>query len=298
MLVVSSKTPSRQLQSLAEADSLIEYELANFSISSNQVNQVSIDIDSSFSRKIYKVDLPPGFSKTQLHAELNRTFHPLGISTPALVTFPDQKMQIHLRYEGTIVRTITLNTNQDLVYRRDHASIIVALNDFPDEELTTMLTSFGEPIPIVLSVEHPMQANELQKSLSGRYRRLLYWLQNEENEDLIRKHPSLALRRLKQFEDILPSAHLLLSNGSSSADSENIVSQTDLTYVDARDAFILHEELGKASFLSKLDKLKASPSYPLAIIMGNETTLRWLDEKLPELKKAGVELIPPPKITF
>jgi hypothetical protein len=77
-----------------------------------------------------------------------------------------------------------------------------------------------------------------------------------------------------------------------------MAAQTDLTFIDARKALYLHEKLGKASFLEELNKLKSDQSYSLAIITGNETTLRWLGEKLPELNKAGVELIPPPKINF
>lgn len=297
LFTASDGTPEK-LRSLAQADSLIEYELKSFSIHEQQISRASIEVDSTFSRKVYHIDLPIGFSKTQLHAELNRKFHPLGVSAPAQINFPDQQMQIHLEYKGTIFCTITLNTDSDLVYTRERASIIIAINGFPDDELLNTLTSFGEPIPIVLSVNHPMEANELQKSLAGRFDRILFWLRNDENEDLIQHNPSVALRRLKQFEDILPNARVQLIGSDNSSQVDHIIAQTNLTYVDARDALHLHEKLGKAAFLEELNKLKSSQSYPLAIITGNETTLHWLGEKLPELKKAGVELIPPPKINF
>lgn len=298
MLAITSDKAPQELESLAQADSLIEYELTGFGISRQQISQNSIDIDSAFSRKIYHIDLPAGFSKTQLHAELNRRFHPLGISTPAQVSFTDQQMRIHLEYEGTIFRTITLNTNSDLEYRRERASIMVALTNYPDDELLSTLTSYGEPIPIVLSVDHPMEANELQKSLSGRYPRLIFWLQNDENEDLMQHDPPGALRRLKQFEDVLPNAQLLLVGSSRSSNANTIAARTNLTFIDARNALRLHQELGKGAFLEELNKLASSAPHSLAIITGNETTLKWLGEKLPELKKAGVDLIPPPKTNF
>lgn len=298
MLFTASYGTSEKFQSLAQADSLIEYELKSFSIHEQQIRRSSIEVDSTFSRAIYHIDLPAGFSKTQLHAELNRKFYPLGISTPARISFPDQQMQIHLKYKGTVFRTITLNTDPDLAYTRERASIIIAVDGFPDDELLNSLTSFGEPIPIVLSVSHPMEANELQKSLAGRYDRILFWLINDENEDLIQHNPTMALRRLKQFEDILPNARVQLIGSDNSSQVDNMIAQTNLTYIDARDALHLHEKLGKATFLEELNKLKSSRSYPLAVIKGNETTLHWLGEKLPELKKAGVELIPPPKINF
>lgn len=298
ILFTASDRAPKTLQSFAHADSLIEYEFMSFSIDEQQISRSSVEADSTFSRKIYHVDLPAGFSKTQFHAELNKRFYPLDISTPAQISFPDQQMRIHLKYHGTIFRTITLNTDSDLVYRRDRASIIVAVNEFPDNNLLNTLTSFGEPIPLALSVNHPMEANEFQKSLGGRYARILFWLRNDQNEDLIEHHPSVAMRRLKQFQDILPNAHLLLTGSDNSSDINGMAAQANLTFIDASNALRLHEGLGKDSFLEELNKLKSSQSYPLAIVRGNETTLSWLREKLPELKKAGVELIPPSKINF
>lgn len=298
MLFNVSDSPPAKLQSFAQADSLVEYELRSFSISEQQISRSFVEVDSTFSRKIYHIDLPAGFSKTQLHAELNRRFHSLGISTPARVSFPDRQMRIHLEYKGTIFRTLDLHTDPDLVYNRDRASIIVAIDDFRDDEMLNTLSTFGEPIPIVLPVNHPMEANELQKSLAGRYERILFWLRNDADEDLMQQNPGVALRRLQQFENVLPNAHLLLVGSDNSPESRNMAAQTDLTFIDARKALYLHEKLGKASFLEELNKLKSDQSYSLAIITGNETTLRWLGEKLPELNKAGVELIPPPKINF
>lgn len=296
MLVRTSEEATKHLQSFAGADSLIELELESFRISDQYIQSANIQIDSSFSRKVYYVDLPSEFSKTQLHAELNNRFHPYGISLPARVTFPEGNMQVHLQYKQTIIRTIVLRTDPDLTLQRSSASIVVAFNEQPDEELLNTIANFGEPIPIVLGVQHPMEANELKKTLGGYYNRILYWLQTESNEDLIRHNPTMALRQLKQFEDLLPQANILLFNQADKSNS--IATQTDLTFVNMENALRLHEELGKAAFLEELESLKANQSYPIAIITANETTLSWLEQKLPDLKKAGVILIPPPKTTF
>lgn len=296
LLFAYAREAPRTVHSFAQVDSLIETELAKFSIGIRQVEQSAVQVDSTFSRKIYQVSLPPGFSKTQLHAVLNRQFHPLGISTPAQVTFPDNQMQIHLEYRGTIIRTIELQTDPDLTVQRHPASIILALDEQPDSELLSLLTSFGEPIPLAFEVQQPMEANELQKILSGRYNRLCFWLQSKDNEDLIQSNPSMALRKLKQFEEVLPEANILLF-GTSSGQRE-LLSQTDLTYVDARNAFRLYEEAGKATFLEELNKLKSEQSSSVVIISATETTLNWLNQKLPNLKKAGVTFRPPTKLTF
>ncbi|MCW9708864.1 hypothetical protein [Fodinibius salsisoli] len=297
MLFQTSDGATRHLQSFAEADSLIELELSNFSISKHQIERTSVSLDSSFNRKIYRVDLPEGFSKTQLHAELNQVFHPYGIAMPAKVTFPEQEMQIHLEYKQTVIRTVELRTDADLTLQRNRASIIIAFNELPDVDLLNVISNFGEPIPVVLGVNHPMEANEIRKSLSGRYNRFLFWLQTEDNKDLIRNNPTAALRRMKQFEDILPQADILLANQGRESNN-SIVSETNLSFVKVENALRLHQELGKAAFLEELETLKSDPSFPVAIITGNETTLSWLEQKLPDLKKAGVQIIPPPKTTF
>src|SRR5699024_588638 len=244
-----SDESARQLKSAAQADSLIEQQLQSFSIDRQQIELTTVEAGSSFQRKIYEVALPKAFSKTQLHATLNRSFRPLVVSTPAQVTFPERDINIHLYYKGVIFRTIRLETDADLQLRKNRASIMVLFNEPPDEELLNMLTSFGEPISIVLTSKHPMQANELLKAYRGQYNRLLFWIQNEDHEDLFRLGSATVKRRLNQFENLLPNAHFLLispKNGSS-ASSQKVIAQTSLTFIDARQALQLHQGLGKAS---------------------------------------------------
>src|SRR5699024_6829431 len=132
----------------------------------------------------------------QLHAALNRTFYPMGVSTPGQVLFPERDIHIHLYYNDLVFRTIKLKTDPDLQLPKNRVSIIAAFDEPPDEELRNTLISFGEPIPLVLKVRHPMQANELLKTYSGRYNRLLFWIQNDDQQDLFHSSPTTAKRRL------------------------------------------------------------------------------------------------------
>ena len=295
MLFIAPQVGSQQLTNLAYADSLINRDLTNFNISEQQIRITTNRVDSNLSRKTYHISVPYGFSKTQLHAELNRSFHNYAVETPARVTLPEKDVNIHLTLHGTVVRTIKIETDPDLVLNRNRASILLAFEEMPDNEMINDLTSLGEPFPVVLKVENPLQANEFKKQLTDRYNHLLFWLQNGNDEDLIRANPADAMAKLKQLENVFPGAMMLtFADASSSSSNERVSGQTNLAFVNATDALMLHKELGKASFFEELNKLKSNKIHPMAIITGNATTLSWLREKLPELKKAGVNFVPPP----
>lgn len=297
MLFMSSGKASRQLRNLAQADTLINKELAAFHIKDRQVRVSTINIDSTFSRKIYHIGVPFQFSKTQLHADLNNTFYKYGVRTPAKVSFPEKNVQIELVYHKTVIRTISIQTDPDLVLNQHKINILVVFNEIPDDEIISQLTSLGDPIPIVLTIKSPMEANELAKKLKTRYRHLIFWLQNDNGNDLIKTNPAKAINKLNQLEDIMPEAKMLLFNNQSD-EKPKLVSKTDISFVDASNALMLHEDLGKASFQEELDKLANDPSQSMALVIGNETTVSWLSKKLPELKRAGVDITYPPNTHF
>ncbi|MDZ7682255.1 MAG: hypothetical protein U5J63_11235 [Fodinibius sp.] len=296
MLFTASEEGSRQLRNLAQADSLIQQELAAFNISDEQIRLSSTRIDSSFRRKTYHIGLPYQFSKTQFHAELNSRLHPYGVKTPAQVTFPERNVDIHLLYRGTVIRTLALQTDPELVMNRNHMSLLFVFDQLPKTELINRIANLGEPIPIAIKIENPMQANEIRKQMTN-YPRLLFWLQNREGKDLIRNNTETAVTKLRQIQEVLPSAHILQFQYSKKI-RRKIAEETDLTFISAANALMLHRGIGKASFFEELHKLQANRNHSIAVITGNETTISWLEEKLPELKKAGTTLIPPPQTNY
>lgn len=292
MLFATSEGGTKRLQNLAQADSLILDELADFNVNEQQIQTSTTRVDSHFSRKTYLVGVPYQFSKTQFHAELNNSLYQYSIQTPAKVTFPEENVNIHLAYKGNIIRSVSLQTDPKLAINRDRASLLVTFDELPSQDLISRLISMGEPIPVVLKVENPMQANRFIKKLKGRYNRILFWIQNEDGEDMLKTNPSAAIQKLKQLEDVLPQAHILQFETGEQT-QQKLVANTDLTYINASDALLLHEGMGKASFFEGFHKLQTRSDYSMAVITGNETTLTWLQEKLPELKKAGIELVSP-----
>lgn len=300
MLFVSSGGASRHLSNLAQADTLIYDQLKAFNIQDQQIHISTVKVDSNFSRKIYRVGVPFKLSKTQLHAELNRIFYNYGVKAPARVSFPQKDVRIDLVYQNTVIRSVILQTDPDLVFTKNKVSILVAFDEMPDDKLLGKLTSLGEPIPLVFKVKSPMKANELAKKLKSRYQHILFWLQSDDGKDLIKTNPDKAVSKLKQLEDIMPDADILLPNADdrSEAEKNSLMAKTNLSFVNAGNALMLREGLGKASFRRGLDKLADNSSASMALITGNETTVSWLSKKLPELTKAGVDIIYPPESHF
>lgn len=98
----------------AELDSLIQLSFEDVGLVSNQIRIYNIEIDTSFSRKVYRVRVPATFSKTSFHLELHKRLHPLGLTTPSRVVFPERDMNIYIENEGTVFRTIRLITDNEV----------------------------------------------------------------------------------------------------------------------------------------------------------------------------------------
>ncbi|MEQ9310089.1 MAG: hypothetical protein RLN90_11610 [Balneolaceae bacterium] len=112
--IILAYTPTfipNKITSEAELDSLIQISFVESNLLNNQIRFFTVELDSSFSRKVYRVMVPPSFSKTSFHLQLHKRFHPLGLSTPSRVIFPERDMNIYIENEGTIFRTIRLITD-------------------------------------------------------------------------------------------------------------------------------------------------------------------------------------------
>jgi len=116
-----SYSPSelKQLHRADQIDSLIQFQLEQFDITDEQVRMQTISIDSVTQRKIYTVEVPPGFSKTRWHYELDREMRPYRLATPAKVIFPERNLRIHLYNGLNVVRTIHLRENDELMLYSD-----------------------------------------------------------------------------------------------------------------------------------------------------------------------------------
>ncbi len=299
LLVFTTASTTYSLKSFAQADSLLMRDFDTFGISDDQLQVQTINVDSAFARKNYRVALPPGFSKTQLHTEVHKTFGPYGIEAPARVLFPGREVDIQLLYKNTVIRSILLYTDPELQMKRSYGSILVVLESMPSEEMLQTIIGFGEPLAIVLKTEDPARAGELKSEVEQHYPHLLFWLEDEEGENIFKTGSASDLPRLQQLQEVAPDAGILGFTKSADGRQENVrklLSETSLRYVDVSEAVLLDPVVGEAAFKQELNKFHRQAQRnlnPIAIVEGSARSLQWLQEELAEYKKAGLRIVLP-----
>lgn len=304
LLIYSSVPSVKYLNSFQEADSLLLNNFRTFNIAERQVRERVISLDSIYNRKEYRVNVPPGFSKTQLHYEIHHTFREYNVETPAKVVFPEKDLTIYLVLDNTVFYTIRLQTDPELVLERSYGSILVAFDSDPSQKLLEKISSFGEPIFPVLMIDNPLQANELKKQLNKTYPDIFFWLQNEEGDNPINEAGNPLLPSLRHLQQAVPDAGVLSFESLEKSASGYLIkslSKTSLTYVDVSEATVLHPDIDKNTFKLKLRQFSRKArrgEHPVAILMADEKTLEWLQQELADFKKSGLQIVPPKERRF
>lgn len=306
LLIDSSGSAIKFLNSYAEADSLLKRNLQTFNISDNQINDRVVELDSLNRRKIYHVRVPAGFSKTQLHHEIHQTFFEYNVDAPAKVVFPEKDFHIQLIKNNTVFTTIKLQTDPDLVLQRSFGSILVAFDSQPSKEILKQVNALGEPIPVVLMLKDTEGAIDLYNELSKNYSNILFWLRDKEGDNIPgNNYTATTLPKLQQLQEGAPNAGVLsfLSLNDKGTDKSRLqnLSGTELDYIDVSDAVLLQADMGKTAFKQELHKFSRRArlgEYPIAIVMGEEVSLDWLQQELNTFKKKGLRIIAPEKKRF
>lgn len=116
--IILAATPpvvEKKIYTHSQLDSLIQLSFTEADIRSDQIRSSTVEIDTSFSRKVYRVRVAPSFSKTSFHLKVHKRFYDLGLDTPTRVVFPERDMNIYFSYNDTIIRTIRLITDKSQV---------------------------------------------------------------------------------------------------------------------------------------------------------------------------------------
>ncbi|MDX1587150.1 MAG: hypothetical protein R3222_10405 [Balneolaceae bacterium] len=304
LLLQSTGFTQKNLNTLAEADSLLKRNFSTFNISAKQVREDYIELDSVNKRKLYRVQVPEGFSKTQLHYEIHNTFQVYDVSSPTKVTFPEKDFHIHLMKNHTVFATVRLQTDPDLMLQRSFGSILVAFESEPSESQLQQVKALGEPISVVMMMDNTERISDFNNEQDGLLSNVMLWLKNENGENIPGSDNSFEMQKLQDLQEYNPTADVLsflsLDNGNNEATLQNL-SGTTLNYIDVSDASLLQDEMGKAAFKQELQKFSREAQrgeYPIAIVMGNEQSLDWLQQELATFKKKGLRIIPPKKKRF
>ena len=304
LLVQSTGLTQKNLSSLAEADSLLNRSFRTFNIAGNQVREDYVELDSANRRKVYRVRVPEGFSKTQLHYEIHTTFQEYDVSSPTRVVFPERDFHIHLLKNRTVFATVKLQTDPKLVLQRSFGSILVAFESEPSESILEQIKAMGEPISIVIMVEDLERISDLMEMQERIISDVMLWLKNENGENIPGTNSPFELQKLQNLQDYNPNADLLSFRSLNAKDNNTLLrnlSGTTLNYIDVSDAALLQDDMGKAAFKQELQKFSRKAQrgeYPIAIVMGDGRSLEWLQQELASFKKKGLRIIPPKKKRF
>ncbi len=95
-----------------DLDSLIVSHFVNNSVIGDNFRTYRIEVDTNFTRMVYRVPVPPAFSKTMFHMNLHSSLQKYDIETPARVIFPERNMNIYVHQDGIIRSTIRLITTE------------------------------------------------------------------------------------------------------------------------------------------------------------------------------------------
>lgn len=114
ILAASPEYYVNRLNLNSELDSLIHVQFYNAGIQNLQIREYSVEVDSTFTRKIFRVEVPSQFHKTLFHFRLHKNLYPYGITVPGRVHFPERDMDLYIYSNGTILRTIRFITNNEV----------------------------------------------------------------------------------------------------------------------------------------------------------------------------------------
>jgi len=111
ILLTSSTEVPKTVNSQQQIDSLVYKIIQQNEAQLNRIRRSSVEADSNFARTLSYLYVPPSFSKTTFHHTLQKNILPFNMQVPAKVTLPENNMDIHLVYEGTIWHTVQLITD-------------------------------------------------------------------------------------------------------------------------------------------------------------------------------------------
>lgn len=295
LLFITPAQHTKSLRDFSQADSLLQRTLADFNIHESQFHRSIVQVDSTFSRKKYTISLPPGFSKTQLHATLQNQLFPYGITLPGRVRFPERDMMIHLYYNNSVIGTLQLITDEALHMQRSFGSIVVAYSGQPPESLLQSLIAMGEPIPLAINLQAPFDQPEWWVDLKQRYRPVWIWPETADGNTLFTGDEGAAKSEIQSLQTNF-SGTTLLSVADYETSPGTVQIPNNLSYIDGQNALILNEKMGKSAFEKSFRTFvqqSRTGKRPVVIIYGTDLSLQWVQNELNTYKKGGLTLITP-----
>jgi hypothetical protein len=300
LLLTTEPLVVKKLERVSQIDSLITQTFDLMNISDRQVRRRTIQIDSVFSRQVYTVDLPRGFSKTQLHYEMDKVLRPYKIETPAKVIFPERDMHIHLLYRDTIHRSVILRTDTNLMMHRDLISLVVSFDRRPSNQVLDRIIALGEPIRVAVKAQNIVDNLEMMRELRRQYPQLDWWLLDRNGNNYERTAQMDAFQQeLNRLSQIDPVASVLFFNpydGNTPQNMRNRLRGTNVQLLEISNTVYLtslDDERVVRNTTNQVLELAREGGSPVLILNGTDANIRNLQAFIVELKREGARLRSP-----
>lgn len=299
LLVRPDLFKSESISGLEELDQIIQEELDGFNIRSSQIRISETGPDGGFKRKVFRIQVASGLSKTFLHAELAHRLHPLGVRTPALVGIPDDELKIHIYWLDTIVRTIILYTDSQLVRHLNPGSALFFFDSRPAPDVLQTISQLGEPVRILLRSDN---ADVLLAWVQDWPRDLappVFWLDYDAgiaglSEERFNRYISDVNRLRKQWPSLI--LYLTEDGGTISDNRISRLRRTGATLTRPKQALAIASATDRNAFSDQLQRFAdqaAAGGYPVIVIPALRNTIDWFREDLANHKKSGLTINPP-----
>ncbi|MDX1590513.1 MAG: hypothetical protein R3283_01040 [Balneolaceae bacterium] len=123
LLWKSDPNKRQSLHSPEQLDTLITSAFDEAGVENAQFEKQTVQVDSVFSRSVYRVRVAPGFSKTTLHYTLQQAVWPYRVSTVGRIEFPARTLYLHFMINENILSSVIVSDDPDLLQQPPQSSI-------------------------------------------------------------------------------------------------------------------------------------------------------------------------------
>ncbi|MDI6400707.1 hypothetical protein QLX67_01780 [Balneolaceae bacterium ANBcel3] len=298
LLFFTPHTPANRLHSLAEADSLIQQELAFFNVPDDRIRTRNHTVNDDFTRIHYTVNVPAGISKTHLHAQMAGELRRYKVETIGRMNVPRQELSLYFYYSEKLIRSMTLRTDPDYARIPHPAYISFYFDRTPSASVIERMDALNIPYQIVLQSDSHRRISRWMGQLDEEGKSASLWLPDSPPFEEWEHSPSI-IRAIEAFSEFDPSPSLLLFSSLQDISGyegwEEGALQVDwldfeLLILDGS-SFLIIESEDRHVFDQKLlyySRLAREAGTPHLLLPATEPVLDWLDEWIPRIQRGGV----------
>ncbi len=298
LLLKQSYRESRPFPNLRTADSLIASVCHDFGMNRSSCRIETIFTHPGFKRKIWHIALPVNLSQTFFHYDLAQKAAPYHIETPAQVDLRENTMNIQLYYRGTVIRTLALRNDTNIVRHNLAVSVILFFNHHPDKQIIHLIHSMGEPIKVAFKTDDVINTASWLRVPGMEDFDVAYWIDQRPSDDgsMDKWYIGEQIRNLKKM---VRNPEILVGPDAGNHRRKlwiGICERRGLRLMDASDAFWIsgNTPVGSTTtILRRFCKQAALDRHPVLVMEADRQNIRQLKMTILNERKQGLVVVSP-----